>query len=90
MMLLAEELTEQRWTMEEIIGACSLICSDPELAKEATYAGAITPPIFALARDKMGARLSGRRWCSGCQATTAIDDQGLCPDCGGKDYERAA
>ena len=54
--LIAEQLVEQGWTDEELIDASRVISTDPEIAKEATFAGALTPHLFTLAREKMNAK----------------------------------
>lgn len=75
--VVAQELIAAGWTAQELADARHRIANTPDLAKEVSYAGAITPAVFAAAREGRG----DSRWCKGCRGTTYVNGNGLCTDC---------
>ena len=86
--LVADVLIQDGWTAAELIQARTIIAKTPELAKEASYAGAITPALFTMARPYM--TKPDTRWCVECGAMSKHRGSEKCFDCLGMTRAEAA
>ena len=78
--LVSEVLMRQGWTEEQLDAARDLIATDPDLAREVSYAGALTPGVFEMARRRLNPA-KATRWCTGCGETSIVNRDGICYDC---------
>lgn len=76
--IVAAELVAAGWTEAELRDAARRIVSDPEIARQVSFAGTICPYHFTLARP---APSRPSRWCATCGQTTNINEAGVCPAC---------